>query len=67
MNSNLIRAVRGPLMLILVGTLFAFDRFTDLSIGRTWPVFLIGFGVMLFAERALGSRPAPPSTPTGGY
>jgi len=67
MSGNLVRAVRGPLMLILVGTLFAFDRFSDLTIGRTWPVFLIALGILLFAERAIGTRAVEPGGPQGGY
>jgi len=50
---NLICAIRGPIMLITVGTLFAVDHFGPYGIGRTWPVILIVLGVLKLAERAV--------------
>ena len=56
-SGNLIRAIRGPIMLITVGSLFAIDRLGSLSIGRTWPAFLIVLGLLLLLERIVpGSR-----------
>ena len=62
MNSvrgNLWCAVRGPVMLITVGVLFAVDHFGPYGIGRTWPVILIVLGLLKLAERA-GASPATP-------
>jgi hypothetical protein len=61
MNSNkgnLMCALRGPIMLITVGTLFAIDHFGPYGIGRTWPVILIVLGLLKLAERATTSSPA---------
>jgi len=44
MNSSspgLMRAIRGPIMLITVGVLFALDHMTEFTFGRTWPPILI--------------------------
>lgn len=68
MNGNrvsLICAIRGPIMLITVGTLFAIDHFGPYGIGRTWPVILIVLGVLKLAERAV-ARPAAVVDPTRG-
>ena len=47
MNVNeLCCAVRGPITLITVGTLFALDHFTAYTFGQTWPVLLIVFGLL---------------------
>lgn len=62
---NLICAVRGPIMLITVGTLFAIDHFGPYGIGSTWPVLLIVLGMLKLAERA-AARPAAVVDPTRG-
>ena len=51
-NPSMIRAVRGPLLLIVVGILFAIDNFAGISFGRTWPVLLIVFGVFKLIDMA---------------
>ena len=53
MNSTymLARAVRGPLMLITLGTLLSLHRFQDISFAKTWPVLLILLGLLKLAER----------------
>ncbi len=62
-RGNLMSAIRGPIMLITVGALFAVDHFGPYSISRTWPVILIVLGLLKLAERAtLGSAPAPDPT-----
>ena len=48
-SACLMRAIRGPVLLITVGVLFAFDKFTQFSIGQTWPVFLIVLGLLHLA------------------
>lgn len=45
-SAHLVRAVRGPIMLITIGVLFAFDRFTEFRFSETWPVLLIVGGLL---------------------
>ncbi len=52
-----LRAVRGPVMLITVGTLFALQNFTPFSFDRTWPVLVIVAGIL-----NLGGKSAPVRT-----
>ena len=49
---ELICAIRGPVTLITVGSLFALDHFTRYSFSRTWPVLLIVFGLLSLLGRA---------------
>ncbi len=53
MNSNymLIRAVRGPILLITLGVLMSLHRFQDINFSKTWPVLLILLGLMKLFER----------------
>jgi hypothetical protein len=65
----LMRAIRGPVLLITVGVLFAFDKFTEFRFSETWPVLLIVLGLLHLAgggRRTLRDRrdrqsPAPDS------
>lgn len=66
MNGNdrsLIRAVRGPITLITVGVLFAFNNFTPYGFGQTWPVLLIVFGLLSLLRRGTEQAPPPPGGP----
>jgi hypothetical protein len=70
MNGNsysLIQAVRGPIMLILLGTLVAMDYFGYPGFSRTWPLLIIVFGVLKLMEKLM-VRPAPypDNRPPGG-
>jgi len=70
-SSDLIQAIRGPIMLITLGVLVALDYFQGLSFSRrTWPVLLIVFGLMKLLERAGRPPVYPPPTmpvvPPGG-
>lgn len=59
-RGNLMSAIRGPIMLITVGVLFAIDHFGSYGIARTWPVILIVLGLLKLAEHArTSSAPAP--------
>ncbi len=55
---ELICAIRGPITLITVGTLFALDHFTRYSFNRTWPVLLIVFGLLSLWGRASARTPS---------
>lgn len=66
-NAALIRALRGPVMMVTLGCILAADHFSRFSFSRTWPVLLIAFGVMKLLERfGAGSEPEQPYSPMGG-
>ena len=67
MNSTalLLRALGGPLTLILVGVLFVIDHAGVVSVSKTWPVIIIFLGLIRLAERAFPAEP-PPFNPQGG-
>jgi hypothetical protein len=60
-GNDLVRAVRGPIILITIGTLFALDHFTRWGFQQTWPVILIIIGLLTLVGRATRSGP-----PQGG-
>jgi len=47
----LIRAIRGPLLLIALGILMVVHRSHGVPFSKTWPVLLILFGLMKLFER----------------
>jgi hypothetical protein len=51
-SAAFLRAIRGPVMLITIGSLFALDNFTPFSFGRTWPVLLVVAGILNLGRRA---------------
>ncbi len=48
----MIRRLRGPAFLLLVGVLALLNQADILSWGESWPFFLILAGVIMLAERA---------------
>ena len=61
--ANLFCAIRGPVMLITIGVLFALDHVGTFSFGRTWPLLIIVFGVLKLLERVSGGQPQMPPPP----
>lgn len=57
-SALLVRAIRGPVFLITVGVLFAFDKFSGFRVSQTWPVLLIVMGLLSLGGRV--SRNVPP-------
>ncbi|MGA2207013.1 MAG: hypothetical protein ABSG10_09820 [Terracidiphilus sp.] len=58
----MIRRLRGPAFLLLVGVIAILAQTDILSWGRSWPLFLILAGLLLLAERAaLASEGYPPN------
>lgn len=64
-DANLLRAIRWPVTLITLGTLFALNNFSDYGFHQTWPVLLIVFGLLSLLGRTRGGTPASPG-PGGG-
>ncbi len=59
----LLRAIRGPVLLMGVGCLMAVHHFQDISFSKTWPALLILYGVLKLAERV---TPRPTDGPFPG-
>jgi hypothetical protein len=62
----LLRAIKGPVIMITIGVLFAADRFTDYHFHETWPILLIVVGVMQLVAgrgRRADYYPPPPGSP----
>jgi hypothetical protein len=57
--SGVIQAIRGPIMLIVLGSLVAIDYAGVYGFWRTWPILIIVFGVLKLLERA-SAKPMPP-------
>ncbi|HWF10538.1 MAG TPA: DUF5668 domain-containing protein [Bryobacteraceae bacterium] len=71
-STSLVRAIQGPVILITVGILLAFDRFTEFRFSQTWPVLLIVIGLVKLAGGGRGGRRgyfrnAPPPPPPPPY
>ena len=56
-NPSLLRSIRGPVMLVTLGTLFMIDHSGGASFHRTWPALLIVLGVIWLGEH-LGTKNA---------
>jgi hypothetical protein len=58
------QAIRGPILLITIGILFAIHQAGGLPIYRSWPLVIIVIGVMKLMERTAtptaGTYPPPP-------
>lgn len=65
MNSNLFSAIRGPIMLIAVGVLFAIDHAGIFGIRQSWPVLLVLIGLLKLLEH-LTTEPRVPGPPMSG-
>ena len=56
-NIGFMRAVFGPVMLLVVGVLFVLDYAGGPNVGQTWPAFIIAAGLLKLGE-FLGARTA---------
>jgi hypothetical protein len=66
-NYSLVQAIRGPIMLITLGTLVAMDYFGIYGFSRTWPMLIIIFGCLKLLEKIVaGPGQSPASKPPGG-
>lgn len=56
-----VAAIRGPAVLITLGTLFALDYSAGIGLGKTWPVLLIVAGMLhLFGRASMRSGETMP-------
>jgi hypothetical protein len=64
-SAYLMRAITGPIVLITIGVLFAFDRFTEFRFSQTWPALLIVIGLLKLVGggRSWYGRVPPSSAP----
>lgn len=58
------QAIRGPILLITIGVLFAMHQAGVLHFSRTWPLIIIVIGVLKLIERL--AIPQAPSPQAGG-
>jgi hypothetical protein len=56
------QAIRGPIVLIVIGVLFAVHQAGVLPFSRTWPLLIIVLGIMKLIER-WHAPPRPPFPP----
>ena len=65
---ELLRAVRGPILLMVFGVLVALNHTQKMDFERTWPVLIIVYGFLKLIERIV-PRPVPQPwpPPTGAY
>lgn len=57
LDGALLRSLRGPVMVIVVGILFLIDQAGGAGFGKTWPVLLIAMGLLRLGEY-LGAKKA---------
>jgi hypothetical protein len=62
-----IRGIRGPILVITVGVLFALQNFTPYNFGDTWPVLIIVVGLLSLFGRATAGPMVPPPPPYTTY
>ena len=68
-SNSLIQAIRGPIMLITLGSLVAMDYFNVYGFSRTWPLLIIMFGILKLLEKIAENpqqRQQSSSSPPGG-
>ncbi|MGA8025501.1 MAG: DUF5668 domain-containing protein [Bryobacteraceae bacterium] len=61
------QAIRGPVLLITIGVLFAIHQAGKIPFSQTWPLIIIVVGIMKLIERmAVRSIPFTPAPPPAG-
>jgi uncharacterized membrane protein len=55
------QAIRGPILLITIGVLFAMHQAGVLHFSRTWPLIIIVIGVLKLIERMAMPQPSVPA------
>ena len=65
-TSSFVQAIRGPVMLIVLGSLVAIDYAGIYGFWRTWPILVIVFGLLKLLERASAKPAQYPGGQAGG-
>lgn len=73
-NAAYLRAIRGPVLLTVLGILILIDHRTEYSFWTIWPLLLVTGGLMVLAERmavrdnpwAAATPPPPAAAPVSG-
>ncbi len=65
-TTQLIAALRGPIVLITLGILLAIDHSGGMRLMRTWPVLIIVFGLLKLGEFAVGGNAGDQPARSGG-
>src|SRR5579885_3174254 len=52
------QAIRGPVLLVTLGALFAMHQANVLPFSRTWPLIIIMIGIMKLIEKLVAGGPA---------
>lgn len=63
-----VQAARSPVLVVVIGVLFAVQQAGVVPFSRTWPLILIAIGLMKLIERLLTPHPPqgqPPYAPPG--
>ena len=55
-NPSLMHAIRGPIMMITLGVLFALNQMTTFTFGKTWPALLIVLGILSLGDHFSGPK-----------
>lgn len=69
MNQYLfLRRMRGPILLLTFGITAILDEYAGIGYSRSWPLYLIVWGLLKLAENAiLAQHPPVPPGPYPGY
>ncbi len=62
-----LQAIRGPIVLIVVGTLFLLQQSNVARLSQTWPLILIVIGILVLLERMAAPPVRVPPPPPGVY
>lgn len=59
-HANLLGALRGPVLLVVLGGLFLVDQNGGLSFVNTWPALIIVYGLFKLLENLAAKNSLPP-------
>lgn len=64
----LLRRMFWPIMLLVFGVTAILNEYTGIGYDKSWPIYVIAWGVLKLAENAvLAQNPPPPPPPYPGY